>query len=232
MIQSLVIGLGHRARHGKDVVANEIIRRRSGNGPGWYDIRKYSFAKELKAEVNKNALGSGGMKRLFDDGLRVEGAGYMQQNGNILALPDWVQPDPNPDFSDPDCPLGKERLLLQWWGTEYRRSVDQDYWVKKVAQRLEEERPEICLLTDVRFPNEMTFCLEYGEVIKVERRNPDGTLYVAPGITKHASEEALAWLPDSSWSAILTNDGTLEELQEAAVLTFDKLLDRLNDGTL
>jgi hypothetical protein len=232
MIQSLVFGFGHRARHGKDAAAAAIIERRAGNGPGWYDIRRYAFAKELKQEVVKNALGSGGMHRLFDDGLRIDGAGYMQTNGNVIALPDWVQYESNPDMTDPDCPLGKQRSLLQWWGTEYRRNADPDYWVKKVAKHIAEDNPEIALITDVRFPNELQFCMEYGETIKVERRNPDGSLYAAPGVTKHASEEALAWLPNSLWSAILTNDGTLEELQEAAVQIFDRLLDKINDGTI
>jgi hypothetical protein len=227
-IESVLIGFGHRARHGKDAAAAAIIQHRSGQ----YDIRKYSFAQELKQEVNKNALASGGMHRLFDDGLRIPGAGYYQTNGNYLALPDWVQYDPNPDMSDPDCPLGKQRTLLQWWGTEYRRNAEPSYWINKLSERLEAEKPEIALITDMRFPNEMEFCLKYGEVVKVERLNPDGTLYVAPGVLPHASEEALAHMPKSAWSGIITNDGTLEDLQFAAVEMFDTLIERTLNGTL
>lgn len=226
-IESLVLGFGHRARHGKDTVAAEIIKRRNGNGPGWYDVRGYSFAKELKDEVNKNAMMAGGMIRLFDSIYRAEGSGYMQTNGNLIQLPDWVQYEPQPDMSDPLCPYGKQRTLLQWWGTEYRRSVDPDYWVKRLAARLEADKPEIALLTDMRFPNEMSFVQEYGDAIKVERRNPDGTLYAAPGLVPHPSEEALAHVPDYQWDAILTNDGTLEELKDAGVLLFDKLMERV-----
>jgi hypothetical protein len=101
-----------------------------------------------------------------------------------------------------------------------------------LSERLEVEKPEIAILSDMRFPNEFQFIQQYGETVKVERRNPDGTLYVAPGIIPHASEEALAHLPNSSWSGIITNDGTLEELQIAGVKMFDELLDRINDGTL
>lgn len=223
MIESIVLGLGHRARHGKDAVANEIIKQRSG----LYDIRKYSFAQELKREVVKAALGSGGMKNLFDDGLRVPGAGYMQANGDFIALPDWVQYDPNPDMTDPDCPLGKQRFLLQWWGTEYRRSIDSEYWIKRVAVRIEDEKPEIAILTDMRFLNEMQFAQKYGDAIKVERRNPDGSLYVAPGLVSHISEEALANVPDSQWDAILVNDGTVEDLKRKALYTFDALMEKV-----
>lgn len=226
-IESLIIGFGHRARHGKDTVALEIIKRRTGNGPGWYDVRSYSFAKELKDEVNTCAMKSGGMPKLFDPGLYDPMGGYMQANGNFLPLPEWVKYEPQPDMSDPLCPYGKQRTLLQWWGTEYRRSIDPDYWVKRLAARLEADKPEIALLTDMRFPNEMKFVQEYGDAVKIERRNPDGTLYVAPGITPHPSEEALARVPDNVWDAILTNDGTLEELKDAGVKLFDTLMERL-----
>lgn len=227
MIESLIMGFGHRARHGKDTVAAEIIKRRAGNGPGWYDVRQYSFAKELKDEVNQCAMKSGGMIKLFDPGLYSPYGGYMQANGNFLPLPEWVKYEPQPDMSDPLCPYGKQRTLLQWWGTEYRRSIDPDYWVKKLAERLEKDKPEIALIADMRFPNEMKFVQEYGDAVKVERHNPDGSLYVAPGIVPHPSEESLAGLPDSAWDGIIINDGTLDELKDAGVQMFDQLMERL-----
>jgi hypothetical protein len=214
MIESIIFGFGHRARQGKDLAAAAIIEARSGQ----YNIKRYSFGQELKREVTKNALSSGGMHRLFDDGLRGPDAGFMQTNGNVLSLPDWVQYETDPDMSDPDCPLGKQRSLLQFWGTEYRRSVDPDYWIKKVAERIAEEKPEVALITDVRFPNEMFFCLKYGEVIKVVRPG-------VPSPNAHASETALAGWPDNQWSAVIYNDGTLEQLKQQAVYVFDDLLE-------
>ncbi len=195
-------------------------------------MRVYSFAKELKDEVNKNAMMAGGMIKLFDSAYREDCGGYLQTNGNLIQLPDWVQYDPNPDMSDPLCPYGKQRTLLQWWGTEYRRSVDEDYWVNKLKERLVKEQPEIALITDMRFPNELRFVQEYGDAVKVERVNPDGTLYVAPGVVPHISEEALAHLKDNEWDGILTNDGTLDELKDAGVLMFDSLMERETKGTI
>ena len=210
MIESLIMGFGHRARHGKDTVAAEIIRRRSGSGPGWYQIKHMAFAHALKKEVNDMAISAGGMKNLF---LRS-------------SFPEWVTYDPSPDMSDPYSPLGKQRKLLQWYGS-YRREQDENYWVKRVISRIEKERPEICIITDLRYSNEMAFVQEYGDAIKVERRNPDGSLYVAPGVIPHPSEEVLADVPNNQWDAILTNDGTLEELKDAGVKMFDMLMERL-----
>jgi len=218
IVPSLIFGFGHRARHGKDSAAKFIQEERGKQ----YDICLYSFARELKEEVNKNAIASGGMIHLFDDGLRkASGGGYYQTNGNIIPLPEWVQYEENPDMTDPLCPFGKQRTLLQWWGTEYRRSVEPDYWVDRVKERLAKEKPEIALITDMRFPNEWNFVKQYGDTIKVVR----ASIPVLPGA--HASEEALAYIPDSQWGAVIYNDGTLEQLRQQAVYVFDTLMNEV-----
>lgn len=217
MIDSIVFGFGHRARHGKDTVAAAIIEHRKNQ----YDVRRYSFATELKREVNENAMKSGGMIKLFDNGLRCEGCGYWQTNGNVIALPDWVQYDFNAPMDDPECPYGKQRTLLQWWGTEFRRNVEPDYWIKKLAKRIEEEKPEVALITDVRFPNEAEWVKQYGDIIKVRRTGmpPDKN-------PPHISELALAHLEDHEWGAVIENDRGLEELVQLSLYTFDELMEK------
>lgn len=53
------------------------------------------------------------------------------------------------------------RKALQWWGTEVRRSVDPDYWVKRaMASSLTKLAEGTSIyVTDSRFPNEAT-CIE------------------------------------------------------------------------
>lgn len=214
-IQSIILGFGHRARSGKDTVAAMILADRSSR----YIIRSYSFAGELKREVNENAMKSGGMIKLFDPGLYNEFGGFLQENGNFLPLPEWVQYDPNPDTTDPLCPYGKQRTLLQWWGTEYRRNVNPNYWVERVAKRIADEQPEVALITDVRFPNEVRFCQKYGSAIKVDR--PDlPPLHGAAGV--HASELALANF--DGWDDVIVNDADLNTLRERALFSFDMLM--------
>jgi len=213
-IHSIIFGYGVKARSGKDTAVATIIAERGH----LYDIRRYSFASELKKEVNECALKSGGMKNLFSDGLREEGFGYLQENGNILSLPAWVQYDPNPPMDGPECNLGKQRLFLQWYGGEYRRSIDPDYWIKKVAQRIADEKPEIALLSDVRYLNEVSFVQRYGEAVKINRL----CLPLIGMAKNHSSETSL----DSfdGWDDVIQNDSSLEEFRERVLFSFDMLM--------
>lgn len=206
MIESILLGVGHRARHGKDTAAAEIIKQRVSQ----YDVRHYAFAQVLKQEVNEEAIKAGGMQNLWDH--------LFYFSSHWSPLPGWVQYDPNPDMTDPYCPLGKQRTLLQFWGTEYRRDADPDYWVKKLGVRIEREKPEIALITDMRFLNEAAWIKQYGEVIKVDRPGFNS------GCTPHVSEEALANY--DGWDYVIENTGTLEELQHKAVIVFDELMNK------
>lgn len=220
-VHSLVFGFGHRARHGKDTVAaairaaRHIDYDRPGDEEGMYDIRSYSFAKELKDEVNALYEQHKSWPSVF---LNLRTVGAPLQDGSRLLIPEWVTMEVDPDMTDPLCPYGKHRALLQWWGSEYRRiHFGENYWVSRAAARLAAEKPEVALFTDMRFPNEMAFIKEHGLAIKVQR----------PGLASpnaHISEEALAHVPDNEWDAIITNDGSLEDLQAKAVAVFDELM--------
>ena len=110
------------------------------------------------------------------------------------------------------------RRILQWWGTEYRRAEDPDYWTKAWAdmvERLDLENIHI-LIDDVRFMNELnTISAEGGLIIKIERPGFNGA-------GNHASETSLDAYTD--WNRVLSNDGTLEDLQRQIETVTDELL--------
>lgn len=223
-IDSVVIGFGYRARSGKDTAVAEIIKQRGLREPmsiftnkeefnkDRYDIRKYSFADALRKEVDAAMRRAGGAFSLLVENRPTH---FVQANDNLIEFPDWVVLDEKPEFNE-QYPLGKQRPLLQWWGTEYRRSIDPDYWVRQLAQQVELEKPQIALITDMRFPNEMAWVKQYGETVLVSR--PD-----LPPAT-HASETALDGASLEEWSIVLENSGTLEEFKEGAVTVFDELM--------
>ena len=73
----------------------------------------------------------------------------------------------------------KDGNLLQYVGTEIFRKKDADFWVKQLFLKLEEEQPEIAIVTDMRFLNEANFIRNLGGVtVDVIRLNKDDSRYL------------------------------------------------------
>lgn len=194
----VVVGFGFKARHGKDTAAKTIIERFAAR----FDVRKYAFADMLKQEVNAAIEKAGSVVELFAE---------MQD-----VLPNWAQIETDPDMTDPLCPYGKYRTLLQWWGTEYRRAQDVDYWWKFLDKKIAEDRPQFALITDLRFPNEAEWIYYLkGFKVRVERLSFDS------GTNAHQSEQLLEQVPKNFWDYTIEHqDGDPAELQGKAVRVF------------
>jgi hypothetical protein len=200
----VTIGFGYKCRQGKDQAAQAIIEARGDQ----YDIRRYAFATELKREITEEAYKFGCMEHLVS---------FLRANHN---LPDWVQLEPNPDMADPECPLGKYRTLLMWYGTDFRRAQNPFYWIEKVRSRMLQEQPQFALITDMRFYNEMCFVKSLGGyTVKVVR-----TGFHDPSIIEHVSETQLDGKKFDV--TIEVADGELEQLRRRAVQTFDMIVNK------
>ena len=111
------------------------------------------------------------------------------------------------------------RTLLQWWGTEYRRAQDPDYWTKAWLKLVSEYNKEnfLIIVDDVRFPNEYELLRALnGTMIRIDR--PSTT----PLLINHVSESSLDHLSDD-WDAIILNNGDLDELKKR-ISTIKKLV--------
>ena len=180
---TLIIGLGNRARHGKDSFAQSIIRyygnldaAKAKHGLAFKPtiIQHIAFADALYKEVNAwLATNSGHDWRQGREG-RILGEPSFPLGRSI---PDWVTPDGV--MKDPRAPLGKYTKLLQWWGTEYRRNnFGQNYWVEQWKAAVN-PKADIVFSTDMRFSNEAQAVKDLGGfTVQVNRLNVDGTPFV------------------------------------------------------
>lgn len=154
-----VIGLGHKARHGKDTAARTLIELAPDK------VMRFSFADDLYSVCRV-----------------VHG------------------------MTTKDAPL------LQRVGVEFRER-DPEVWVRSVYAKILDARPEVAVITDVRFPNEMAFVKALGgECWKVERLRADGTAFVDPSRpATHISETAL---DSAEWDRVVPNrEGQQETFQ-------------------
>lgn len=101
------------------------------------------------------------------------------------------------------------RLIMQWWGTEFRRYEDKDYWVNKMLVWLSSYSRvgELVAIPDIRFANELDMLnnrLLRGYSVLVTRgpfKNDDA----------HSSEQE--WKSYNKYNVVISNEGSLQDLQ-------------------
>lgn len=81
------------------------------------------------------------------------------------------------------------RSLLQWYGTEYRRTQDENYWINRFLDKALAvfARGQQVVVDDCRFDNERWLLKEYG-CLDVWVRNTEQDAVASEGIVGHASE--------------------------------------------
>lgn len=158
----MILAFGNKARHGKDTAASVVLN--SG-----MQVKRVAFADALRKEITDATRQAGSLEKLF---------GSCVEPG--VFIPKWVKLDKNPDMTDPLLPHGKHPFLMQWWGTNYRRTQDPDYWVKKWKEQVR-NFDGIVVVSDLRFINEAKAIKSLGGyTVKIQRLNPDGSCYFDP----------------------------------------------------
>lgn len=196
------IGLAGPAGCGKDTVADHLVRR--------YGFIKYSFSDALYREVTEAfALGEDSLLR---DRETKEVQTYALKLDACSDLDFYYvarRMRPSLVSTDPLSP----RQILQWWGTEYRRAQDPDYWVKRADEWIydvmasvgyPELRPQFFVNTSVRFPNEQAWIHKFtcGNVWHIRRE----------GLAPVAAHESETPLPVLELERELFNNDTIDRL--------------------
>jgi hypothetical protein len=191
----MIIGISGKARSGKDVFAEflaEALIEKTGN-----TYVMMAYAHELKNMVQKEFDLSwdqlwGNEKELIDRRYRK----YTDKDEEAY----WT---------------GRE--IMQAYGGFYR-SIDNNFWVKKLFSIMEENEYKDVLITDCRYPNEIKPIKEKGGYhIRIMRDKKDEIHG-----SEHSSETGL----DDGFEVdiFVENNGTLDELKKTAVETVTALM--------
>ena len=197
----MIIGVCGFIGSGKDTVADYLVNL--------HEFRGESFANALKDSVASVF----GWDRTMLEGRTKEAREWREE-----IDPWWAKRLGMPTLTP--------RWVLQYWGTEVcRKKFHDDIWIAALENKLRQTKDNV-IISDVRFPNEISSIKEAGgKIIWVQRGElPEWYDYAVEanqgsniGLNEmkyrkiHSSE--WAWV-GTEFDAILKNNGTLEDLYE------------------
>ena len=210
----MIIGVCGLIGAGKDTIADYLVNI--------HEFRRESFAATLKDAVSAVF----GWDRLMLEGRTRASRAWREQ-------PDtwWTQR------------LGQEitpRWVLQHWGTEVcRRGFHDDIWIASLENKLRNTADNV-VISDCRFPNEITAISRAGGSVIRVMRGPDPVWFVAakqhfvhgsdlPAGMPHASEWAWA---GTEFDVVIDNNGSMDDLyQHVSDLVQDHLCSKMNHSS-
>ncbi|HZS43384.1 MAG TPA: hypothetical protein VFA52_04335 [Candidatus Paceibacterota bacterium] len=207
----LIIGFGNKARQGKDTAVAAIKQ--------WHDAQnslrqKHGIKHVTRCEITRFAEG---LYKEVSDWLKTE-QGQLWLGGSR----GFTEGREIPSNISRSHDNGKYSHLLQWWGTEFRRSQNPNYWADKTFENISKDT-DFLLISDVRFLNEAEAIKKRGGyLVNVQRYYPDGSLFVTKDRDpKHISETEL---DDYNWDFYLRiPDGHAALTSEFAITLFEYL---------
>jgi hypothetical protein len=203
------IGISGKARNGKDTIADYLQAK--------YGYTVLHFADALYQECRDLPKWTG---KLLDP-TKVVVFGTSKDDPMFTSGAQQAVTLPRPEFlTDELLKNGmkeKHPLLLQWWGTDVRRTHFGDsYWIDKTAAKIVNTLTPIAI-PDVRFVNEAMLIKDFGGIVVRVIRTQDGVPVIDPNRDpNHPSETDL---DDFEFDHLFHNNGSLEDLY-AQVKTF------------
>jgi hypothetical protein len=192
-----LIGLSGYGGVGKDTVADILVKEF-----GW---EKFSFSDALYQEVAQG-YGLPDASGLYVRETKEQPSAALALNqcydqGFVRAMEESIRNGSIEPLAM-NAPLSP-RQVLQWWGTEYRRKQDPEYWLKRASDAMFASDAHGMVNVSVRFDNEAQWVWSKGGInIKVIRDTiqPPNNYVSELGVDKKYIDYRLR------------NDGTIDDL--------------------
>jgi hypothetical protein len=195
----MIIGVCGFIGSGKDTVADYLVN--------FHEFRRESFANTLKDAVSAVF----GWDRTLVEGRTKEAREWREQ-----VDPWWAKRLGMPTLTP--------RWVLQYWGTEVcRKSFHDDIWIASLENKLRSSKDDI-IVSDVRFPNEVTAIKNQGgQIVWVQRgRLPEwynSAVEANNGSNLHINEMKINKIHASEWAwvgtefdHVIENDTSIDDL--------------------
>jgi hypothetical protein len=194
-----VVGLGHKARNGKDTTA-AVLQEYFGS-----DARRYAFADSLRAVCR------------VVYGMEDKDAPLLQTVGTELFR-----------MGQHSARTSDGRILFHPTASNISPTPDPEVWARTTYWTIAEQQPRVAIISDVRFLNEAQMIKDMGgTLIKCVRRTSSGRQFIDP--TRSATHPSETDLDDyEGWDYVIDAYG-IAQLEYQAVLICEKIAKKIHD---
>jgi hypothetical protein len=225
----MIIGIGHKARQGKDLSA-EYLRDN-------YGFKILHFADAIYRECRNLVVNYNSEDHLIswtvDDGANYEELSALKvdsittellsiavDKGLRMAVVGYN------DFYKYHGMKDKDTALLQFWGVFRRENFGEDYWIKQVAEIIDSDPDSNYVIPDCRFPGEAEFVKQRGgKIWEVQRYCKDMT-HIPAALMESFTAGKLVFVDGDPFIRHIADDRNPDHITETALdgYEFDEVL--------
>lgn len=140
-----ILAFSGRKQSGKSTSAEYVAQIYKNNFPQ-LSCRIYSFADPLKVDICINLFG-----------LTYDQCYGSDDHKNSMTSLLWEH---MPGYSGSNKGYMTAREVMEYVGTQIFRKIKSNIWVEATIQKIQKDNPDLALIPDCRFPNEVD-CLLY-----------------------------------------------------------------------